>query len=293
MEPFMKPVKIFAFIFPLAIFNTILCQETWISRNAHHIVASGNMLLLVSGGTMYEYLASKIYKIRTLDDSDPCRQFCIDQIAAVGVPDPSTVTVKATSERRKGNARSKIRELNISDRDYDSFINKSDDFDKEAFGFLIRHEGSHLKNNDCVKGRLFYLVSFNSLLYGTAFLAKLAEYSTYMPTNPTLKSLLKTWAPIAIALTVTRFITNLYGSTYERRADKDAATDLSLANGGVRKVERWRFEYETNPENQRSWFVSFLMKNAVLHRCIIGYEQYDIRLQRLRDYATAFEKRES
>ena len=289
----MKHVKIFAFIFPFAIFNTIHCQETWVDRNAKHIVATSNILLIASADIMYEYLASKIYKIRTLDDSDPCRRFCIDQIAALGVPDSSAVTVKATSEMTKGNARSKIREINISDHDYNSFINNSNDFDKEAFGFLIRHEGSHLKNNDCVKGTLFQCISFNSLLYGAAFLAKLAERSKCMPTNPTLKSLLKTWAPIVIALTVTPLLTNLCGSAFERRADKDAATNLSFANAGVRKVQHWHLEHQTNPDYQRSRFFSFLIKNALFHRCLKGYERDDVRIQRLRDYASAFGKKNS
>lgn len=285
---FMPSINKLLIIISLGLYLPLNCQEMWLERNSKHIVAGSKIAFTLFGLYVHKILGNRMFKLRPVDDSDPFKKMCMGELSAIGVDNPETVSIKVSDDSMfDNNAQAKYREIIMNQTDYDSY--RKADGDKDTIRFTVRHEGSHIKNHDFIKMLLGEAGLFNTFLYGSSSLMRSAELKGYLPENTKVKSLIKIIGPIAVAYKVTPFVTNFYRSICERHADKDAATNLALAQAGARAMEVINKEQQHKPQS-RSNLVTWLIKNPLLHRMIIGYEIPEIRLQRMLGYVSEFEK---
>lgn len=258
------------------------CQELWIERNVKHGLAMASIATAAAAFCVStdSKLIDTALGYKHLSDSDPIKQIFLQELSSMGVKYPVVIKVSNNPEVELCIAQARINEVILSQGFCDAY--RKSEFDKDELRATVRHELSHIKNRDGIKGIFYRLGVFNALLYGTDALVRLADKNSHIPDYMPLKRIIKVILPLAAAYKLSSLIANFWQSMWEMRADKDSATDLQLAQANVRWLERLC--------EQRKAQIEKWPKNPWVFRFLRGSEAPQHRLQTFRDYVKQFEQ---
>ncbi len=254
--------------------------ELWIQQNAKHL----NTILFTLIGSIQYADEAVLCKLLGATDADPeFTDFVKREMQASGLDTQKLYVKVSLFHNAVGGAQGLTHGIIIGKTIQDQFKAKQADLD--SLRFLIRHEASHVKHKDVVKNTMLRLMLHLTLYYGADYMLDILEQNGCLPAWYLRFTKACPWAIKFMAKSyAVSILASLYSVSQERRADKEAAADKALAQGGIRMFERFKAaEKNVHPWMQK--LNEFANNNPSIYHALMMHPTHQERIDMLQKVA--------